>query len=229
MLGRLPLLIGIRVIRDLQSASNLFVEKTPILRNILFVAMMLGFLVKMPIYPVHLWLPKAHVEAPLAGSIALAGVLLKLGALGILCVSPFLTSSQETCRVIIRICLCGRVITSVICFRQTDIKSLIAYRSIGHIGLVLAGILSRSDLGVKGAIIVVVAHGLRSPAILNFANIMYECSLSRSILICKGAASIFPAICIVFFLVCGSNISAPPSINLVGEVFLIISVIGFST
>jgi len=213
---------------DSQSVSNLFVEKMPMLRNLLFFRIIIGFLVKIPIYPVHLWLPKAHVEAPLAGSIALAGILLKLGALGILCVIPFLSSSQEICRGLIRVCLCGRVITSVICFRQTDIKSLIAYSSIGHIGLVLAGILSRSELGVKGAIIVVVAHGLSSPAIFNLANIIYECSFSRSIIVCKGAASIFPAMCMLFFLVCARNISAPPSINLVGEILLMISVISLS-
>ena len=108
--------------------------------------------------------------------------------------------------------------TSVICLRQTDIKGLIAYSSIGHIGLVLAGLVSCTDYGVKGAIVVVVAHGLSSPAMFTFANIVYESSFSRRIVLCKGIVSIFPALAISLLLVCATNIAAPPSINLVGEI-----------
>lgn len=114
--------------------------------------------------------------------------------------------------------LWGGVITSIICIRQTDIKALIAYRSIGHIALVLAGILSYTELGVKGAIVLVVAHGLSSPAILTFANIVYDARLSRSLNLCKGIISIFPATCLCFFMVCARNMAAPPSINLAGEI-----------
>lgn len=108
-------------------------------------------------------------------------------------------------------------------------KSLIAYRSIGHIGLVLAGLLSGTELGVKGAIVVVVAHGLRSPAILSFANIVYETRFSRRVVLCKGVISIFPGLSLIFFLACARNMSAPPTINLVGEIWIIITVVGWSS
>lgn len=118
--------------------------------------------------------------------------------------------------------------TSVVCLRQSDVKALIAYRSIGHMGMVLAGILTCTEFGVKGAVVVVVAHGLTSPAMLRFARIIYDVTFSRRLAICKGILSVLPAACISFFLLRASNIAAPPLINLVGEIWLIISVVSFS-
>ena len=146
-----------------------------------------ALLIKLPIYPVHLWLPKAHVEAPLAGSIALAGILLKLGVFGVVILGQLVAFPVGAASFILGLSLWGRVVTSVICVRQTDIKSLIAYSSIGHMGLALGGLLRGSELGIKGAIVVAVAHGLRSPAILSFASIVYDVTFSRSIFLCKGA------------------------------------------
>ncbi len=226
--GSLPLLVGIRV---LSSSIRLRILSPFIpfkVRSTFWLIVILGLLIKMPIYPVHLWLPKAHVEAPLAGSMALAGVLLKLGAFGVIVVSKFVECRFGLCSLVISLCLWGSVVTSIICLRQTDVKALIAYRSIGHMGLVLAGAISGTEIGVKGALVVVVAHGLSSPAIFRLANIVYETSFSRSVALCKGVISVFPALCLTFFLVCAINMSAPPSINLIGEIWLIISVVGHS-
>lgn len=118
--------------------------------------------------------------------------------------------------------------TSAICLRQADVKALIAYSSIGHIAMVLGGILTIREFGVKGAVVVVVAHGLRSPAMLRFANIVYEITFSRSLIICKGVLSVFPAVCLLFFLLRASNMAAPPFINLVGEIWLIIRILSLS-
>lgn len=102
-----------------------------------------AFLVKLPLFSVHLWLPKAHVEAPVAGSIVLAAILLKLGGYGIIRVAMLFPKSLSIAKFpVIRIALIGAIITRIICLRQSDIKSLIAYSSIGHIGLIVAGIIT---------------------------------------------------------------------------------------
>ena len=95
-------------------------------------------------------------------------------------------------------------------------------------GLVLAGLFTCTELGIKGAMVVVISHGLTSPALFNFANIVYERRFSRRIVLCKGLISIFPALSMSLFLACGANIAVPCSINLVGEIWLAIRVIGFS-
>lgn len=186
----------------------------------------LAFLVKIPIFIFHLWLPKAHVEAPIAGSIILAGLLLKLGGYGLLRVTPLYPHLIFTLSPLTnRIALWGGVITRFICLRQRDIKSLIAYSSIGHISLVIIGTTLLSSWGWQGALAIIIAHGLCSSCLFALANITYETTNTRSIFLTKGLLCLFPSISLWWFILSAVNIAAPPSINLFAEISLFISAI----
>nr|YP_008994175.1 NADH dehydrogenase subunit 4 [Solenaia carinata]AGO02017.1 NADH dehydrogenase subunit 4 [Solenaia carinata] len=190
----------------------------------------LAFLVKLPIYGFHLWLPKAHVEAPVAGSMILAGVLLKLGGYGLIRVFYTLgLCSSLTVTLVFCLGLSGGVVASMVCFAQNDVKALVAYSSVGHMSLVLGGVFSNTDWGWLGCLMMMIAHGLCSSGMFFLASETYKCYSTRSLYLVKGGLVLVPGVALCWFLMCAINMAAPPSLNLWGELMLGISVLSYCT
>lgn len=231
----LPLLLRLIIIYNINSTLSIFLNfwNAPIDSSIFkywWFITILAFLVKIPIYTTHLWLPKAHVEAPVAGSMVLAAILLKLGRYGLLRLSiiyPFI--NLQLLPVIASISIIGALITGLICSRQHDIKALIAYASVSHIGLLISRRMTSSIWGWQGNLAIIISHGICSSAIFATINIIYETSNSRRLFIIKGLITITPRYTIWLFLILIANIAAPPSINLITEIILIATVSSTST
>nr|YP_010535749.1 NADH dehydrogenase subunit 4 [Rhipicephalus annulatus]UYB78791.1 NADH dehydrogenase subunit 4 [Rhipicephalus annulatus] len=195
----------------------------------LFILMILGFLVKVPMFLFHLWLPKAHVEAPISGSMILAGVLLKLGFYGLYRFkSFFFIDLINYSMIIIVISLWGAVMISIYCLFQIDIKSLIAYSSVSHMGIALSGCLTFYLCGSYGMLMMMIGHGLCSSGLFCLSNLIYERFYTRNIFMIKGMNLIFPNLTLWWFLFSIVNMSAPLTMNLFSELFLGLSVMKFS-
>nr|YP_009019862.1 NADH dehydrogenase subunit 4 [Helicoverpa punctigera]AHJ91281.1 NADH dehydrogenase subunit 4 [Helicoverpa punctigera] len=226
----LPLLMGIFYLyNEMQSMMIYFLKFMNLNIYMLYFSMIMAFLVKMPMYFVHLWLPKAHVEAPVSGSMILAGIMLKLGGYGLLRLMIFLQEINLKLNYIwIVISLIGGFYISLKCFSQIDIKSLIAYSSVAHMSIVISGIMVMNYWGFIGSYILMIGHGLCSSGMFCLANISYERLHSRSLYINKGMMNFMPSMSLWWFLLMSSNMAAPPSLNLMGEISLINSLMSWS-
>nr|ABL09082.1 NADH dehydrogenase subunit 4 [Onchidella borealis] len=222
--GSLPLLVLI-INQSVLSASSSMWFLAFILTpgySVLILVAFTAFLVKLPMYSLHLWLPKAHVEAPLAGSMILAGILLKLGGYGLFLMNKIFEFSgkSSTTLCIVTISLWGGLLSTLMCLRQTDIKSLIAYSSIGHMGIVIAGFLLDYSWGPASATMTMFAHGFTSSAMFCLAYYTYEKVGSRSMTYTSGILAIYPVLSLFWFVVCCVNMAAPPTLNLMGEMMI---------
>nr|YP_010957429.1 NADH dehydrogenase subunit 4 [Sudis atrox]WMY90743.1 NADH dehydrogenase subunit 4 [Sudis atrox] len=234
--GSLPLLVALLLLQnDTGTLSMLTLQYANPLNlsswgdKLWWAACLLAFLVKMPLYGVHLWLPKAHVEAPVAGSMVLAAVLLKLGGYGMMRMMLVLDPlSKELAYPFIVLALWGIIMTGSICLRQTDLKSLIAYSSVSHMGLVAGGILIQTPWGFTGALILMIAHGLASSALFCLANTSYERTHSRTMLLARGLQMVLPLMAAWWFLASLANLALPPLPNLMGELMIISSLFNWS-
>nr|WNH22566.1 NADH dehydrogenase subunit 4 [Pareques acuminatus] len=234
--GSLPLLVALLHLQNNTGTLSLlilqfsnFTSLTTSADKLWWAGCLLAFLVKMPLYGVHLWLPKAHVEAPIAGSMILAAVLLKLGGYGMMRVLPSLEPlTQQLSYPFIILALWGIIMTGLICLRQTDLKSLIAYSSVGHMGLVVAGILVQTPWGFTGALVLMIAHGLTSSALFCLANTNYERTHSRTMLLARGLQMVLPLAATWWFLASLANLALPPLPNLMGELMIMTSLFSWS-
>nr|YP_008080727.1 NADH dehydrogenase subunit 4 [Songmachilis xinxiangensis]AFQ07909.1 NADH dehydrogenase subunit 4 [Songmachilis xinxiangensis] len=229
LFGSLPLLMGILKIYGenggLSFLCLMLNFNWSLLSMVWYVVMIGAFLIKMPMYMLHLWLPKAHVEAPVAGSMILAGVLLKLGGYGLFRVMTFMSMVGKSLNLIwVIISLLGCISVSLMCLRQSDLKALIAYSSVAHMGIVIAGLMSMTYWGLESCLLLMIGHGLCSSGLFALVNICYERLGSRSLSINKGLMSLMPSLAMWWFLLSSSNMAAPPSLNLGGEIGLINSI-----
>lgn len=207
-----------------QSTSTyLQLDRVRLSEHLMTFFLILGFLVKFPLYLVHLWLPKAHVEAPVSGSIILAGLLLKLGGFGLFLILPFLTS-EKILIITSSVSGLGGVITALICLREIDLKVLIAYSSIVHISISIIGLCLKSSFSVLVAILVIIRHGLSSPLIFLGAYFIYEQSHSRNILLRNANLWVRPFFSMWWFIAIMANIGTPPTFNFCAELLRIIAI-----
>nr|QOP62902.1 NADH dehydrogenase subunit 4 [Synallactes sp. Y30071] len=235
LFGSLPLLISILLISNTSNSLNFMLSEinnetnaTLFSINIWWLLTILAFLVKMPIYGFHLWLPKAHVEAPVSGSMILAAILLKLGGYGLIRLNSLFPEINISNNILIIFCTWGALVTSILCLRQTDLKALIAYSSVGHMSIVAAGSILYTNWSISGALMLMIAHGLVSSALFALANILYERSHTRNIYITRGFKTITTLLPLWWLIACAANLGLPPLPNLIGEIFIISGLLGWT-
>nr|WOE91059.1 NADH dehydrogenase subunit 4 [Acromitus sp. 2 MKL-2023] len=230
LVGSLFMLLGLFTLYNYHGSLDyqvLFNRKTPeYLQTYIFASFFLSLAVKIPKIPVHIWLPQAHVEAPVAGSVLLAGVLLKLGGYGFIRFSwtLFPAAADYFSPFIILISMVAIVYASLSTCRQIDTKKLVAYSSVAHMGLVVLGIFSKTYEGLVASIILMVAHGFISSGLFIGVTNLYDRFHTRTIRYYRGIVYTMPIFTALFFILTLSNMAFPVTINFIGEFLSILSI-----
>jgi NADH-quinone oxidoreductase subunit M len=201
-----------------------FVVPPGLAQNLMFLAFGLAFAIKVPLFPFHTWLPDAHVEAPTAGSVILAGVLLKMGTYGFLrfCLPLFPDASLEFGPLVYALAVVGIVYGALVSTVQPDLKKLVAYSSVSHLGFVMLGLFTLTPQGLVGAIIQMVNHGLSTGALFLMVGMIYERRHTRLIADFGGLWAVIPAFSALFMIVCLSSVGLPGLNGFVGEFLILV-------
>jgi NADH-quinone oxidoreductase subunit M len=198
----------------------------PDVQRYLWLAMFASFAVKMPMWPVHTWLPDAHVQAPTAGSVILAGVLLKIGGYGFLRFSlpMFPDASIYFAPLVYSLSIIAVIYTSLVALVQTDMKKLIAYSSVAHMGLVTVGLFAFNQQGLEGAVIQMLSHGLVSAALFLCVGVVYDRLHTREIAEYGGLVSVMPRYAALFLFFTMASVGLPATSGFVGEFLIIMGI-----
>ena len=201
-----------------------YVVAPGIVQNLLFLAFALAFAIKVPLFPFHTWLPDAHVEAPTAGSVILAGVLLKMGTYGFLrfCLPLFPDASMTFGPLIFALAVVGIIYGAWVSTVQPDLKKLVAYSSVSHLGFVMLGLFTLTQAGLVGGVIQMVNHGLSTGALFLMVGMIYERRHTRLIADFGGLWSVIPAFSALFLLVCLSSLGLPGLNGFIGEFLVLV-------
>ena len=227
VVGSISMLIAILFMYNRTGTCNtlyyqLINNFTLIEQKYLWIAFFLAFAVKVPMFPFHLWLPEAHVEAPTSGSVILAGVLLKLGSYGMLrFLNPFFNHAGIFFTPFVHtLSICGIIYASLTAFRQNDLKRVIAYASIAHMNLIVIGVFSNSIYAFQGVIFQMIGHGLVASLLFLMVGIIYDRSLTRLISNYSGLTIIMPTFSTFFLFATIANMAFPGTSNFIGEILL---------
>jgi NADH-quinone oxidoreductase subunit M len=230
LLGSVLMLLGVLIMYwEIGTTSYEVLLENPVSENkqyLLWLAMFASFAVKVPMVPGHIWLPEAHVEAPTAGSVILAGILLKLGTYGLVRFSLplFPVASVYFTPLVYAMALVAIVYTSLTAMRQTDMKRIIAYASVAHMNMTLVGLFSLTPQGVEGALLQMLSHGLVSGALFMCVGVLYDRHHSRLVKYYSGVAHTMPIYCAFFLFFTMANIALPGTSSFVGEFLILLGV-----